>query len=142
MKLKNLAELDAFVREFSQKISPETNSATVLALYGDLGSGKTTFTQSLARELGVTTKLVSPTFVLMKRYPLEGQVFSSLIHVDAYRIEDASELSKLHFEDTLRDPGNLVVIEWPERISELIPEHAQKIDFTFIDETTREINYA
>lgn len=140
MNITNLAEMEAFATDFAQQLQPK-ETATVIALHGDLGAGKTTFTQFLARALGVTQSLNSPTFVLMKRYPLEAQPFDNLFHVDAYRLDNADDLRKLDFESVLAEPKNLVVIEWPERVADLIPDTAQKLNFTFINETTREVNY-
>lgn len=157
MKITSLAELEAEAQKFVENIEPNGDHATVIALQGDLGAGKTTFTQAVAQALGVTESLTSPTFVLMKRYslstpqsrpstaPLEGEhttKFENLIHVDAYRLDNGDDLRKLRFEDVLNDPTNLVMIEWPEIVEDIVPEHAQKISFTFINDTEREIMYA
>lgn len=90
--------------------------ATVLALSGELGAGKTTLTQAIATVLGVTESVVSPTFVIAKWYtPTKGD-FTTLVHIDAYRINDESELGPLGFASLLLSPKTLIVIEWPEKI--------------------------
>lgn len=104
-------------------------TATVVALSGDLGAGKTTFTQGAALTLGVATAVQSPTFVLEKIYALDRQKFSHLVHIDAYRLKSAHELRMLGWEELMHDSGNLVIIEWPERVAELIPKDAIRIRF-------------
>lgn len=118
------------------------DKATVLALRGDLGAGKTTFTQALARELGVNENVTSPTFVIMKIYDLSGKRFERLIHIDAYRFDSPDELDGLNFNDFLKDPKNLIIIEWPEKVEGKLPIETIYIDFKFISEAVREINYA
>ncbi len=114
----------------------------MLALRGDLGAGKTTFTQALARELGISENVTSPTFVIMKIYDLENKVFERLIHIDAYRFDTPDELDGLNFSDFLKDPKNLIVVEWPEKVEGKLPPETVFIDFKFISETVREISYS
>jgi len=96
--------------------------ATVFALAGDLGAGKTTFTQGFLRGFGLRKRAQSPTFIIMRRH---GRIF----HIDAYRLKGAAQVSVLGFEKILEDPRNVILIEWPERIREMIPKHAQWISF-------------
>ena len=98
-------------------------SATVLALEGDLGAGKTTLTKTVAEILGVQETVVSPTFVIAKFYTPTKGLFTRLVHIDAYRIDSLSELGPLGFESLLADPNTLIIVEWPERIKEALPEH-------------------
>ena len=135
-----LEEFQKEAARFARVLAPGAR-ATVVALSGDLGAGKTTFTQALAHALGVTDDITSPTFVIQKRYPLEGQVFSQLVHVDAYRLERADELRALDWDELLRDPTTLIVVEWPEHVAGALPHEAHTIHFTYIDEHTRDINY-
>ena len=102
--------------------------AMVVALSGDLGAGKTTFVQQLAQILGITTTVTSPTFVIMKSYDTTDTVFSTLVHIDAYRIEDDSAMGPLKFAELLTQPQTLVCIEWAERISAFLPPRTIKID--------------
>src|SRR5690606_17960542 len=86
--------------------------------------------QALAGTLGVTEAVTSPTFVIMKRYPLgAGQPFSKLIHIDAYRLESPEELAVLGFQDELNDPRNLICIEWAEKVGDLLPPEALRLRF-------------
>ena len=113
--------------------------ATVLALYGDLGSGKTAFVQELGKLIGVDGSVQSPTFVIMRRYTLQDARYKFFIHIDAYRLEKPKELSRLGFEGLLADPDNLIAVEWAERVETILPKDCVQIHFKFIDETTREI---
>ncbi len=119
-----------------------SNKASVVLLSGDLGAGKTSFVQGLARALGVTDSITSPTFVLEKIYPLaSGQPFAKLVHIDCYRLDSKADLKPLEVEGILADKNNLVVVEWPEKVPNFWPQEALKIKFTFIDDTTRNISY-
>ena len=113
----------------------------MLALYGDLGSGKTTFVQQLGRLLGIKRSLQSPTFVIMKNYALKVATFSHFIHIDAYRLQSEAELTQLGFAQLLKDPSNLIAIEWAERVEGLIPADSVRVRFRFVDDTTREIEF-
>jgi len=116
-------------------------SATVVGLYGDLGSGKTTFMQGVGAILRVVERMVSPTFVIEKIYKIEHSRFTHLIHIDAYRMEKEEELIHLGWQEIIGDPHNLVCIEWPERVSKIMPAGHIKINFTFVDEHTRAIEF-
>jgi tRNA threonylcarbamoyladenosine biosynthesis protein TsaE len=113
------------------------NEAVVLALSGDLGAGKTTLVQLLARVLGVTGTVTSPTFVVMKQYDTENETFPQLVHIDAYRIEDIDEMRPLGFTSLLTQPGTLVCIEWAERIAALLPTHTIAATLTVNCDDTR-----
>ena len=119
----------------------ESLGATVVGLYGDLGAGKTTFTQSIAKALGVNDTVTSPTFVIEKIYELEGQEFTHLIHIDAYRIENSSELLHLGWKEIISDKNNLILIEWPERVADIMPLRHIKINLkTLPGKDSREID--
>jgi len=126
------------VSEIAQKVLTllvlNEHSATVLCLEGDLGAGKTTLTQSLAVVLGVTETVVSPTFVIAKHYTLEHSQFSHLVHIDAYRIDSEDELGPLKFAALLEQPRTLVIIEWPKRIVNSIPDDALWLKITHHDD--------
>lgn len=114
------------------------NSALVIALRGDLGAGKTTFTQVLGRALGVTQIITSPTFIVMKSYDIDHEQFDTLVHLDAYRIEDESELGPLKLAESLHKPRTIVCIEWPERIPKIIPKEACWIDIKIVKADERQ----
>lgn len=104
--------------------------ARVIALWGDLGSGKTTFTQGIAAALGVKGVVNSPTFLIMKKYPLSGGCQGmSLYHLDCYRASSTEEIVDLGWEEIAGDADNFVVVEWPEKIMELLPPDRTDISF-------------
>lgn len=130
-EITTLAELADIAREvLASCVQKET--ATVIALTGDLGVGKTAFTKEFAKLLGVSHEVTSPTFVIMKSYPIANHpFFKTLTHIDAYRIESEDEIRVLGFAELLNDPTQLICIEWPEKIQNSIPADARTISFTF-----------
>lgn len=123
--------------------------ATVLLLEGDLGSGKTTFTQALARELGIENYVTSPTFVLMKSYKIPTSAterfnlsVKNLVHLDAYRLNSGVDLLNLGWTELVANHDNLIVLEWPEKVADLFSATEPKINFKFIDEKTRELEFS
>lgn len=96
----------------------------MVALVGDLGSGKTTFVQGLAKGLGVKQRIISPTFILMRNY-------NHFYHLDLYRLEDNvwEEVKNLGVEEIWDNPDNVVVIEWAEKIHDHLPKDVIWIQF-------------
>jgi tRNA threonylcarbamoyladenosine biosynthesis protein TsaE len=131
MLITEVSELEAVAERVLEILTTQNNIglACVLALHGDLGAGKTTFTQTLARLLGVEEIVTSPTFVVMKGYELSNQPFGKLIHIDAYRIEEIDEMRVLGFEALLTEKGTIMCIEWAENIKSLLPENTIHIRF-------------
>ncbi|MFA7252401.1 MAG: tRNA (adenosine(37)-N6)-threonylcarbamoyltransferase complex ATPase subunit type 1 TsaE [Candidatus Paceibacterota bacterium] len=137
---KNVEETNKIAQDFLQNLKANKNKATLVGLFGDLGSGKTTFTQAVGRELGITDFITSPTFVIEKIYQLDGKFnFKNLIHIDAYRLDSGRELQVLGFEEILKDSQNLILLEWPERVIDILPTDLVKLNFKFISENEREI---
>lgn len=112
------------------KSGPHKDYARVVALVGDLGAGKTAFTQGFAKALGITRRLPSPTFLIFRNYPLEVIGYKFLYHVDAYRIDDAGELDVLDFDKILADPKNIVLVEWADKIKEILPKDSIWLEFS------------
>lgn len=138
MVSKSLNQTEKLAQDFVAKLLPST-TATIVALYGDLGAGKTTFTQAVAKALGVTETVTSPTFVIEKIYKLSHPHYTHLIHIDAYRLESGKELETLGWREIASDSKNLIFIEWPEKVADILPGNMHKIYFKFVDENTREI---
>jgi len=126
-KLNGTDETVEYAREFVARLSPKKDAAMVVALSGELGAGKTTFVQAVARVLGVEETVTSPTFVIEKVYELDNQKWNHLIHIDAYRLESPHELEVLGWREIVAEPSNLILIEWPEMVAGLIPEDAVRI---------------
>ena len=127
---------DAAMQKFAQRFAKTLNPGTILVLTGDLGSGKTTFVKGLAIGLGVEEHVTSPTFLIMKSYPLPAGS-TTLYHVDGYRIRDAQELLDLGFDEILEDPRAIVAFEWGERFPGILPKGYRQLEFAYKDRTTR-----
>lgn len=99
-------------------------------LIGDLGAGKTSFVKGVATGLCLKANITSPTFVLMRVYPVKNnKIIKHLVHVDAYRIKKAAHLSGIGLEDYINDPLSLVLIEWADKVKSLIKNKKNIINF-------------
>jgi tRNA threonylcarbamoyladenosine biosynthesis protein TsaE len=129
---KNSQETQKFAAELAAALKKEkgsTGASTVVCLYGDLGSGKTTFAQGFAKELGIQNRLLSPTFIIVRRYQI-AQSASLLYHVDLYRTKTPYDITNLGFSEILSDARNYVLIEWAEKLEGLTPAH--RVDIRFV----------
>lgn len=114
--------------------------ARVLALAGELGSGKTTFVQGFAKGLLVKERILSPTFILLREFRVRHSFFRTLYHIDCYRLDNpVSELLHLGFKNIIVDPHNIVVVEWADRIKTLLPRDVLWIRFSHSDKNKRSI---
>lgn len=137
MKLENIEDI---ARDIIQKSKEHNdNQATIIALHGDLGAGKTTLVQNISKILGVKENIISPTFVIMKGYILNDDHFKKLIHIDAYRLEDSREIIKLGWGELIKDRENLILLEWPEKIGDHLPKGSIKVEISHINENEREV---
>lgn len=133
--------------ELGKRKSKREPSATIVALKGDLGAGKTTFAQEVARALGVTERVTSPTFVIMKNYQISCQGFplpspwQRLAHIDCYRLNSPDDLIHLNWAELITDPNNLILVEWPERVGDLLSAPAMRISFEVVGDNSRKIVY-
>jgi len=119
-----------FARSLVEKIKEKpSDKAVVVALEGDLGSGKTKFTQLFAEALGAGQRVTSPTFLIMKKYELPEGKWKNIFHVDAYRIKK-EELAALGFKKITENPENIVVVEWADRVKNLVPQDALWLRFS------------
>ena len=139
---KSTEETARIASNFAAKLEPKGGQATIVGLYGELGSGKTTFMKYLAEYFGIKETIQSPTFVIEKIYNLTpGNTFDKLIHIDAYRIEKEEEMLNLGWQEIIADPKNLICIEWPEKIAGIMLSHI-KIFFEHGDnENERKIKF-
>jgi tRNA threonylcarbamoyladenosine biosynthesis protein TsaE len=103
------------------------SKAFVVCLYGELGSGTTTFAQGFVRPFGFSGRLLSPTFIIVRRY--DAKIFPEIFHIDLYRISKTSELEAIGISEILDNPDNLVIIEWAEKLENRLP--VQRIDIRF-----------
>ncbi len=110
------------------KIAAKLKGGEILALIGDLGAGKTTFTQGLAKALGVKGRVNSPTFTVMKLYKTKHQTIKNLVHIDAYRLSNSLDLEAIGWSD-FHDPKSVVVIEWADKIIDILPKQTVWLKF-------------
>lgn len=136
MVLKNLKDTQKLALKLSKEITRKGGPSTV-ALYGDLGAGKTTFAQFLAKALGVKEKVLSPTFVIMKNFDMANG--KHLIHIDTYRLKSVRDLLGLGLKNLLKDKKNILVIEWPEKVEKLLPKNTVRIYFSVINKKERKV---
>ncbi len=119
-------------RAVGEAIAPALRSGDVVSLTGDLGAGKTTFVQGVARALDVTDHVVSPTFTLVREY--RGRL--PIYHFDIYRLDHLQDVLDLGFEEIL-DRGGIVFIEWGDAIEALLPEAYLQIELTIPQDDSR-----
>jgi len=127
---KNIEETATIAKKFLKEIlkkSSQHQGALVVGLNGDLGAGKTTFFQAIAKLLGIKDKVNSPTFVIMKKYSLKNKKYDFLFHLDAYRLKNEKELISLGWEEIIANKKHLVFIEWPENVVKIMPANAKSI---------------
>lgn len=125
-----------------------SKNAVIIALRGNLGSGKTTFVKGFFRGLGIKSRVKSPTFIIMRRNAIpglrwkngisgkpflksRGVVFSDVFHIDAYRLRKPKDLLALGFKAIAADPKNIILIEWPENAKSVIPHRAHRLRFLY-----------
>ena len=136
-----LAKSTTETKKLAVRVAGELKPGDVLVLYGNLGSGKTTFVQGLVEALGFEAKVQSPTFIVVRHY-LGGKNPSGIEkinHVDLYRIQDESELANLGIQDMLTNSESVTIVEWPELVEKYLPKTAKVIKFEVVDENTRKI---
>ena len=121
------------------KFLNQRKQAFVLGLIGDLGGGKTTFLKGFAKGLGIKEKILSPTFVIFKKFKVKSLNFKVFYHIDCYRISKPKEILNLGFKEIILDPKNIVAIEWADRIKKILPRGTLILKFDFLNQKKRKI---
>ncbi len=135
LESKSVKETQKIAADMAQKII-KSGQGAIIALEGELGAGKTTFIKGFAKALGVKDKVKSPTFVLMKKYHVRG---TELYHLDCYRVGNEKDLKIPELKEILKEPHNIVVIEWAEHIRKILPKNHIKIHIDHVDKNKRKI---
>jgi len=125
-------------KKFARGLAKDFLNGGIIALSGDLGAGKTTFAQGFAKGLNIEDKITSPTFVIIKQYPVPSRK-NIFYHIDLYRLENI-DLKNSGLEEILSDPANIVLIEWAEKIENHLPAAAGKIKLERLKEGLHEIS--
>ncbi len=120
-------------------LKTKTRNSILICLKGQLGSGKTTFLQGFARGLKIKKRILSPTFVLLKRFPLKNENFENFYHIDCYRIKKAKEILNLGLFQILKNKKNILAIEWANKIKKVIKQRALWLTFKIRGDKKREI---
>lgn len=133
----NIQETQEFAQDFAKKLQ----GGDIVALYGNLGGGKTTFVQGLAKGLGIKCKIISPTFIVIRQYRIRNNELGikDFYHIDLYRVETEKDTEGLGILDLFNDKNAIVVIEWAEKIQNLLPEKRWEIHFEYLEEEKRKI---
>lgn len=133
---------------FGQKIGndlinypPGTREAVCICLYGDLGSGKTTLVKGIANSLDITSLVASPTFIIVRHYPIKQKFYSNFYHIDLYRIENSEDIKSLGLFDFFSDSSNIIAIEWAEKLGSNIPRKRLDIKMSLLNDNTRKVVY-
>lgn len=123
-------------KKFAAEMIPETNplkKAFIIEIRGELGAGKTTFLKGFAAGIGIRDTILSPTFVIAKRFPIRKSSFENFFHIDCYRLDQPDETESVGFKKILEDRKNIVAIEWPEKIKNLLGKDSIKINIKISD---------
>lgn len=123
VKTKNEAE----TLNVGKELGASFKGGEVVALYGDLGAGKTIFTKGLAQGLGYKKVITSPTFVLMKVYGPDNSQIENFAHVDCYRVDSSEDLYGIGFNDYLGRKDTVMAIEWAEKVQDVLQKSKSKI---------------
>lgn len=123
-------------QEIALNFAKSLKTGDIVCLYGNLGSGKTSFVQGLAKGLGIIKRIISPTFIIVRNYKINNLNF---YHIDLYRIDSKKDLLSLGIDEILKNNNNIVAIEWAEKLGDLIPKKRTDLNFSYVDENIRKI---
>jgi len=129
-------------QEIAQEFGRKLKSGDFIALFGELGSGKTTFAQGLMKGLGVKKRIISPTFIIIRKYKLPERTIN-FYHVDLYRIEgNVDELSGIGITELIKEGKDIIAVEWAEKMKDLLPQKRWNASFKHLSENKRRIEIA
>lgn len=134
ISIQNISCIEDAAREFLR----QTQGVTVYAFYGRMGAGKTTFISAVCSVLGVGDEVASPTFTIVNEYRASDG--TPVFHFDFYRIEKLSEVLDIGYEEYL-DSGGICLMEWPEKIEELLPEDALRVSIVEEEDGSRTVTF-
>lgn len=137
---KTIIKNDQAMQDFGSKFAEGLIPSDVVILIGDLGSGKTTFAKGLARALGVDSRVISPTYVIVRIYKTKNTTIQRLYHLDLYRLAGEDEVKGIDLKDFLNDKNGLVVVEWPEISRTLIEGKVWKVKIKILEDDAREVS--
>lgn len=140
--MKRISRSEKETQAIAARIAKKLRGGETLGLIGDLGAGKTAFTKGLAEAFGIASRIASPTFVVLKVYPVKKHpTIKRLAHVDAYRLKKADSLKAVGLEDYITDPETVTVIEWADTVAQILPPQAWIIRFSHGAGNERHLTY-
>lgn len=129
-------------QNLGKELAKTLKGGELVALYGNLGGGKTTFVQGLAIGLGIKRRIISPTFIIIRSYKtLINKKNKNFFHVDLYRTETLDDLRGLGIDEIIDNSNNIIVVEWAEKMKDLLPRKRIDIYFEYLDENKRKIEF-
>jgi tRNA threonylcarbamoyladenosine biosynthesis protein TsaE len=136
----SLTETKDLAKEIAQGILKKgvQKRAFVIGLKGELGSGKTSFIQGFAKGLGIKEKILSPTFVIYRKFKIRNSKY--FYHFDCYRIQKAKDILDLNFKEIISNPENIILVEWADKIKKIMPQNSLWIHFKLINESSRKLS--
>lgn len=137
--MKILTKSEKETLALGEKFGKKLKGGEVIALQGNLGAGKTILTKGIAKGLGIKNIVNSPTFILMNIYDVKKNDIKQLVHVDCYRIKKPDEIVNIGLEEYYYDKDCVVIIEWPEKIKDILPKNLIKISIKIKDGDQREV---
>lgn len=141
---KGTRRLGEFLAKEIFNSQKKLSDTVIIELIGDLGTGKTTFLQGFAKGLGIKEKILSPTFVLMKKFNISSRKRilkkATFWHIDCYRLKDHRDIKDFGGNEIFSAPGNIIAVEWPKKIAKILPPSTIKLRFFFINQNIRKIN--
>lgn len=126
-------------QKIAQDLAQRYKNGAIFAFSGPLGAGKTTFIQGFAKGLGISERLLSPTFVIMRHHDIPGNKEGRLYHIDLYRLNEITEIESLGLSEIFTNPKNIILIEWAEKMEARLPKQTIKIHLEITSESTRQI---
>lgn len=124
----------------AKNLAKTLTGGEVITLQGNLGAGKTVFTKGLAAGLGIKKIVNSPTFVLMNIYEVKHPMIKQLVHIDCYRLKNPKDIIDIGATEYFNQPDTVVVIEWAEKIKNILPRSRFNISINLKGETSRQIS--
>ena len=116
-----------------------TNKAFIVGLKGDLGGGKTVFLQGFAKGLKIKERVLSPTFIISRKFLITKSKFINFYHIDCYRINNSSEILSLDFKKIISENQNIIALEWADKVRKFLPKNIVWLEFKYQGKNKREI---
>lgn len=135
--LKIISRSEEDTASLARELAAKLPRGTVIALYGDLGAGKTVFSRAFAKAIGVTETVSSPTYTIIQEYLLDDGGY--FYHLDLYRIQNSRDALAFAVDEYLNDANSYALLEWPERIEDILPPDTLIINIKHLNDTEREI---